>query len=108
LNKTTELNKAAELEKARAEEAKCSDEISAFVMSQEFVKDQLKAPSTAKFPWMSNSQVSVKYLGDCVYEISAYVDSQNSFGAMLRSRYYAKLQNRRGTDSWSALAIRIE
>lgn len=61
----------------------------AFVMSQSFVEDRLKAPSSAKFPWMHTATIIDQGAGKFV--VSSYVDSQNSFGAMLRSNYSATL-----------------
>ncbi len=55
------------------------DKIEAYVMSQEFVKERLKAPATADFPWYDES--FVKELGDNKFEVNAYVDAENSFGA---------------------------
>src|SRR5687767_12798343 len=63
----------------------CEDKITAFVMSQDFVKDQLKAPATAKFPRFTNEDVRVTYLGDCTHEVRAFVDAENAFGAKLRN-----------------------
>ena len=63
--------------------------ISAWVCAQELVRENLKSPSTAQFPKYSASYV--KDLGNNKYEISAYVDSQNSFGAVVRSYFTAKL-----------------
>ena len=91
-------------EKAKAG---CEDPIAAFVMSQSFVKDRLKAPATADFPSFSDSGVSVKYVGDCTHEVRAYVDAQNAFGANIRNRYYVKLKNQKGTDTWNALDIQM-
>lgn len=88
-------------------QAQCEDKTTAFVMSQSFVKKQLRAPATADFPWMSDSEVTVNYLGDCTHEVRAYVDAQNAFGAKIRNRYYVKLQNQRGTDTWRALDVQI-
>jgi hypothetical protein len=85
----------------------CEDKTTAFVMSQSFVKKRLRAPATADFPWSGDSEVSIKYLGDCTHEVRAYVDAQNAFGAKIRSRYYVKLQNRKGTDTWTALDVQI-
>ena len=48
---------------------------------EDFTKKQLKAPSTAKF-----SGEAVSHSGDS-YAVTGDVDSQNSFGAMLRNRY---------------------
>lgn len=61
------------------------DEKEAFYISQQIVEKILKAPSTAKFPWFSESEV--RGLSDGSYHVKSYVDSQNSFGAMLRSNY---------------------
>lgn len=107
------LIRAAEQAKKDASEAlaeaekTCSNTTLAFVMSQDFVTKQLKAPATADFPNISSEGVSVNYLGNCVHEIRAYVDAQNSFGANIRSHYYVKIKNELNTDSWSLLKIQI-
>lgn len=75
----------------------------AYVMSQSYVKQGLKAPSTAKFPWATD--ISVQSIGDCKFRISAYVDSQNSFGAMLRTRYTATMQHFPDKGSWTAVEL---
>lgn len=90
-------------------QARCEDTLNAFVMSKAFVRERLKAPATAEFPWGTRGpDVSVTYLGGCTHEVRAYVDAENSFGAKLRSRYYAKIQNKIGTDTWLILDLRIE
>jgi len=76
-------------------------------MSQTLVKKRLNAPSTADFPSITDSKVSVKYLGECTHELRGYVDAQNSFGAKIRSHYYVKVQNEKGTDTWKALDVQI-
>lgn len=56
--------------------------------SQEMVKQILKAPSTAKFPNINNwafSKNPKKII------IQSYVDSENSFGAMIRSEFQITL-----------------
>lgn len=62
-------------------------EIEAFVGSQMVVEDNLKSPSSAKFPLYTDSKVSVKKIAENKYSVSAYVDSENSFGAMIRNYY---------------------
>lgn len=89
----------------RSAVVQCEDEYTAFAMSQEFVKGQLRAPATAKFPSTRANGVRITYLGDCTHQIVAYVDSQNGFGALLRNRYYAKVQNKKGTDTWLLLDL---
>ena len=47
----------------------------------DWVKDRLKSPSSAKF-----SGDTIKRTGN-TYVVTGAVDSQNSFGAMIRNRY---------------------
>ena len=101
-----DTKKAAE-EKAQDDEKACSSDVSAFVMSQTFVKQRLKAPSTADFPYISSDGVQTQYKGNCTHQVLAYVDSQNSFGAKIRTKYYVKLKNEKGTDSWKLLEIKL-
>jgi len=95
----------AEAAATRAEECGNKNEITAYVMSQEFVKRQLRAPSTAEFPWAT--EISTRALGDCKYQIVAYVDAQNAFGAMLRTRYTATMLLHPVEESWSALKVNV-
>lgn len=62
----------------------------AFVMCQLYVQNRLKAPSTAEFATSSNS--NIQDLGNNTFEILSHVDAQNSFGAVLRTNYYCKIQ----------------
>lgn len=54
---------------------------------KEFVSARLKAPSTASF-----SSPSTAGSGEGPYTVHGVVDSQNSFGAMLRSSYTCTVQ----------------
>lgn len=96
------VKRAGQLEKS------CSSDVPAYVMAQSFVEDRLKSPSTAKFPSIAANGVQTQYLGDCTHKVVGYVDAQNGFGAMLRTRYYVKLKNNPVNDSWSLLEIRID
>jgi hypothetical protein len=62
----------------------------AFVICQLYVESMLKAPTTADFPASINS--NIRELENNVYEIHSYVDAQNSFGAMIRTPWYCKVQ----------------
>lgn len=55
-----------------------------------YIEPRLKAPSTAKFAGLHDDGTKVVKNG-VSYEIASYVDSQNSFGAMLRKYYIAKV-----------------
>jgi len=51
------------------------------------VKDKLKSPSTAKFPW-GFDEYTVKRSGND-FIVGGYVDAENSFGARLRQEFVA-------------------
>lgn len=65
------------------------DEFDACVMAQQFVMEQLMSPSSAEFASCSNSDI--RFLGDNRWSVESYVDSQNSFGAMIRTHYKATM-----------------
>ena len=85
--------------------AACEDKIMAYVMAQQLVKQNLKSPSTAEFP--SYSGVTVIYAGECVHKVSAYVDSQNAFGAVIRTPFSVELKNNIVEETWSFIDIKI-
>ena len=70
----------------------------ACVMAQMFIEDKLKSPSSAKFQWCHDA--NIVYLGNQTYEVYSYVDSQNSFGAMIRTDYWIRIIDK-GEDLWS-------
>lgn len=76
------------LEKAKKERQKRIDNnsLNAYVYTEKIVKDNLKAPSTAKF---SNQKYGYNEEYSR-YVTSGSVDSQNSFGAMIRANFYAE------------------
>lgn len=62
----------------------------ALFASQTFAKDRLTSPGSAKFPTSSTERgVLVVRTGTCDFRVMSWVDSQNGFGALLRSTYYA-------------------
>lgn len=74
----------------------------AYYTAKNFVKNRLKSPSTANFP--NGKDATITLLPDGVtYKIYSYVDSQNGFGAMIRTRWYAKLII--DGDSWKLLDL---
>ena len=75
-------------EEARKERQKRITENSsnAYIYTEKIVKDNLKAPSTAKF---SNQKYGYNEEYSR-YVVSGSVDSQNSFGAMIRANFYAE------------------
>lgn len=61
------------------------DDIMAYIMAKSFVENQLKAPSTAKFADSWDSTITKTGLD--TWKVISYVDSQNSFGAMIRTHF---------------------
>ena len=83
-------NKPAAYERAKAE-----------------VKRNLKSPSTAEFPPLpsgplySNGQVIISEgSAICQFRVSAWVDAQNGYGAMLRSNFTVTLTHNPTSDDW--------
>lgn len=87
-----------------------SDDIDARVYAKIYVEQRLKSPSTAKFQDTVDFAVAPakdkkgKPLKD-VWEVSGYVDAQNSFGAMLRHNWYVKLVKQ--GDKWIPIDIKM-
>ena len=99
----------APAKKATQQQDLDSDSTWATSWAEIFVKDSLKSPSTAKFQDAIDFAVAPpkdkkgKIIKD-VWEVSGYVDAQNSFGAMLRHRFYIKLKKINDTN-WVPLKI---
>ncbi len=87
------------------EKADEPDAISAYVMSHQFMEDRLKAPATAKYPRYDKSFVND--LGEGRYTVDAYVDAENSFGAMIRTNYSCTLKYA-GDDKWTLESINLD
>lgn len=68
-----------------------SDEkVQLLTWSEDYVKQVLKAPSTAKFPgdgFLNYGEDWTLNKSGTDYSVKSYVDSQNSFGAMIRSNF---------------------
>jgi hypothetical protein len=67
---------------------------------QEFVKDQLQAPSTAEFPWsFDDYHVNRLIAPENFYNVEGHFDAQNTFGAMIRAGFGCKVENV-GNERW--------
>jgi hypothetical protein len=58
-------------------------------MARQFLEKKLKAPATAKHPWCGDAQIIETAPGQ--FTVTSHVDAQNSFGALIRTHYTAKL-----------------
>lgn len=91
---------------ARAKQERETEAINAWVMAQEFVKDQLKSPGSADFGSAFRDYQKpiehVQMLGDKKYLVTGWVDAQNAFGAKLRSDFSVTIQDV-GNERWKVL-----
>lgn len=81
--------------------------VEAWVMAQFYVKACLKSPGTADFGGLwggdyQNPKTHVSYLGNNEYLVRGWVDSQNAFGATVRTDFSLKLRDEGGY-SWSLI-----
>lgn len=92
-------------EVARKRDAQCGagNATSAYLYSQQFVEQRLRAPSTADFPPVS--AITARAAGSCTFQIVAYVEAQNAFGAMLRTPYSAVMKRLPEQDSWQLVSL---
>ncbi|WP_442596290.1 hypothetical protein ACSBPU_05545 [Parapusillimonas sp. JC17] len=102
-------HQAREQQKDAAEkiERNCTDKVMAFTMSRNFVKKALAAPSTVDFPSFTDDGVSASQTGRCKFRVSAYVDAQNSFGAMLRTRYTIDMEYLPDSNAWHGSNLKM-
>ncbi|GAB3021652.1 hypothetical protein [Bowmanella dokdonensis] len=78
------------------------------------VKNRLKAPASADFSGVSETTVTEQRVtqmegGDrkVIYQVSGWVDAQNSYGATIRNSYICEVEGRTGT-SWKVLSLIID
>lgn len=73
------------------------------IMCEDFVTDRLKAPSTADFPGAD----SVETIKLDTYKVTASVDSENGFGAKIRTDYVCTVIDV-GDDKWNLISLDID
>ncbi len=74
---------------------------------EDFVKDRLKSPSTAKFP-SEHTRIRIfddKSPDNKSLEVEGDVDAQNEFGAILRRHYFCTVH--KDGSSWELLDLKI-
>jgi len=88
---------AARVEAEKRRRQQCGDEAEAITMVQVALERILVSPSTADYPWFDQS---VKPQGCGRFHVRSYVDSQNGFGAMVRTHFSATALYD-GTGGWT-------
>ena len=78
------------------------------LMMRDFVKKQLKSPSTAKFaPATEKAGRIIEKNADNVYFVKSFVDSQNSLGATIRTHYHGEIKQI-SKDNWQLISLEFE
>jgi hypothetical protein len=74
--------------------------------TEEVIPKVLKAPATAKFGKKSDTFIIHSH---GIYKVNGYVDSQNSFGALLRSQYvcYFEIAHTNGGFNFKLIHIKM-
>lgn len=81
------------------------DDGMAWLMCQQFLEDRLVAPATADFPGPYTRFTTS--LGRNRFKVDAYVDSENGFGANLRSDFVCTVSYK-GNDTWNLESLEVE
>ncbi|MDP2723185.1 MAG: hypothetical protein Q8O72_10535 [Bacteroidales bacterium] len=73
---------------------KLSIEENAYYTSQNYIKDYLKSPSTAKFPYYPSAEIIVVTMPQDknLYAVKSWVDAKNAFGVPIRMQYLMHLK----------------
>lgn len=78
-------------------------------MAQEFVRQQLRSPSTAEFPYSTAPGVSSVAVPDsegrCYYSVRLFVDAQNGFGGTVREKFSVELEPEGDSNTWNLRSI---
>lgn len=78
----------------------------AVVQCKNYVKEKLISPSTADFPFFDFKS---NHIRNDIYVVRSFVDSQNSFGATIRTRWKCKIQYTGGENgdqrNWDLLSM---
>lgn len=78
--------------------------VACWTLAKSAVKNKLKSPSSAKFPFSySSSGVSIQSSGTN-YKVTAYVEADNSFGAKIKTNFVVKL-TRSGTGKNASFSV---
>lgn len=87
--------------------AKTADRSDACFMSQKFVTQNLKAPTTAQFPDWTEENCITSQAGNH-WTVTSFVDAQNGFGALIRSDYTARMTYQPERDGWTLTGLTID
>lgn len=82
--------------------------------AQTAVREQLKSPSSAKFPWGFDQYTFKDYgssndhFGYTRYLVTGYVDSQNSYGAQIRAKWAVEMDYSKSSETYYVIRVLFE
>lgn len=82
-----------------------NDKAFAWTAAKAVVKDNLKAPSTAKFPFSYGNEY-IKEISYNTFLVKSYVDAENSFGAKIRNNFSVTII-KKGKDNYTYKDLKI-
>ena len=77
-----------------------NDRVYCYVAAKDYIKNLLVSPASAKFSTTPIIRSKKESEGIFVYHIDSYVDSQNAFGAVLRTRFSVSVRYYKKQDKW--------
>jgi len=75
------------------------NEVAAYVACKDLVRDKLKAPQSADFPRITQSQITYEEKGTFI--VLSSVTAQNSFGANLKKSFVCETTYDADSDEWN-------
>lgn len=84
----------------------CSESI-AYGAAKSIVGKNLASPGSAKFASLGDRTVKVKKIGACKYRVSSFVDSQNGFGALLRTNFTITVEGSPEDSAWQGSKLKM-
>lgn len=64
----------------------------AYTLCQRQVRDRLRAPSTASFPFSNNAAISTIDRNSSRFIVRSHVDAENAFGATIRTKWVCEIE----------------
>lgn len=83
---TLYAGKVIKIDKQGVLDRQLVDSVKYYMYAEDIITDNIKTPSTAKFPDMDSSGVGMQRKGKIV-AVQGYFDAQNTYGAVVRSKY---------------------
>lgn len=105
-----QMKSPEERAKDAAAQEELHTEVGAHSAAEAFVTESLKSPASAKFPSIVHWSITRSKKDKAEWLVSSYVDSQNSFGADLRTTFVVILRHKGGDprdrSNWEILSFK--